>query len=429
MNLNSIATALVSAAIILYPIDLYRIEIIGLPLSIPRLLVLLSAPIIFISLFLQKFPKNQLTYSILALLSASSVLSLTVFRLKENDWFILLFFIALYLIITNLPRSPQTKFTILRSFELSYLLYIPFSIYAYYIFFKFGEPLSDIPFRDVIPLKLLGAGHLGGGFLVEVGNRALPRLSFPFVSPPMLGVAVVLGLLIFYYDKTLLKSKLLRGYRWTMLIALIFILFLTMSKAGVFTLFITLLVGATVTFRGTFDVSLTAISKKLLTLLVLAGGILALSVTVVFDRLFDWEVMENTVTKHIETRTEALSILLENEFNFLFGVGFGNYEFYGSGVHSHSTFTTILAELGVVGSLCFWLLFALVSWWSYLEYRKFCVSRKEVTSWRSLHYGIFLTNVAILVSVFAYEALYIWPTFIALGLSSIFSVDRFRRLR
>jgi FtsH-binding integral membrane protein len=114
---------------------------------------------------------------------------------------------------------------------------------------------------------------------------------------------------------------------------------------------------------------------------------------------------------HVQTRLDALGIWVTDPKTFLFGVGFSNYSLYGSGIHSHSPYTTVLGERGLVGSLPFWAFYFGVSVWAG---RRAVLWRKLDPDRFSMLLGIFAATVGVLFGSIFYEYIHrnvVWILF------------------
>jgi hypothetical protein len=199
---------------------------------------------------------------------------------------------------------------------------------------------------------------LEGDRLFEGSMGTLQRLHLPIGSPPRLsmflsiGIILLLGLIL-YNIRTKQNRKILLAYVASALVLTV-MLFLTMSRSGLIALaggsiLLIYLWKSDLFYRYVFlKVSL---GLYVVTILIIVAIILPGPVHHAVER------MSSTIgglTEHLQTRLEALAIWSASLKNILVGVGLSNYQLYAKGVHSHSAYTTVIAERGLIGSFTYW---------------------------------------------------------------------------
>lgn len=409
-----------AAAIFFSPLEMYRIPVGYTALSISRFLIILLCVFVVFCLVSTSFKIHRSSLNGVLFLYLAVPLILTIPRFNNTEFLALILGAALIFIITHSSKTCKTHLILLRSFQYSYIWYIFFAIYSYLVFFQTGSPVTDIPFRDMLPFTLPEAGHLKKGFLVGAGGHMpIPRLALPFGTPPAASMALVIGVIVYLADKTLSLSRKGHIFRWIMVVALLLCVLATMSKSG----FVVLVFSAFILCYFKIIKS-GRINKKIFKcfiflLFFFLFLFVLLPVEVVLLRLFDVDTMSNTVTRHFQTRVQALHIVFQNLQHLFLGVGFGNYGLYGEGPHSHSTYTTILVELGVLGSVFFWLLYAYTTITNFFCFRKYSRQRLGISDiQKTMVLGYLIGNIGILIGALVYDFILMWPVFVFLGLTN-----------
>jgi hypothetical protein len=283
--------------------------------------------------------------------------------------------------------------------------------YTYILYFSTGRLVRDIPFRAAIPLELSDSGHLAQGHNVW----GVPRLSLPFSSPPHLA-GLIVALLSIVAAQLLFNRYSRRKRRWLLAYAgLLFgALILTFARSGWLGLAGGILVLVTKVFHSKNRRFLRRIFLLFLISFSLLGGIIFLTPERVTESLMSRFSLgpETDLGRHWETRLRALDIWSNGLGTMLFGVGMSNFLVYGQGVHSHSPYTTVLAERGLVGSVFFWMFYFGSSWW---------VLRRSISLWRrrdyegySMVFGVFAATVGVLFGSLFYEYIHrnvVWILF------------------
>lgn len=301
-------------------------------------------------------------------------------------------------------------------------------VYTYAVYFATGRVVAQIPLRKVIPIKIVSAGEW-----LAKAHRTLgfPRLTLPYGSPPHLSgfLAAFLSLLIVLY---LYGSRKRRRGWWLGCIALFLVaLAATFSRTGwlaflggvIVVNFQLLRSGHRIAFRNWWW-------AVLFLGLVVAAIVLAVPSEAVESVLYKVsairEIPFDRTSRHWTTRLHALQIWLQNIKTFLLGVGFSNYELHSEAVHSHSPYTTVLAERGLVGSLLFWTFYLGTTLYIGREsFRWYRADRERFAA----TFGVFVATVVTLFGSLFYEYLYmnlVWILF-ALAASAMRFSDRDRR--
>jgi hypothetical protein len=236
------------------------------------------------------------------------------------------------------------------------LQFVLFSAVSLHSLLAKGEPLTDLPFREVIPLPIEPAGHLERGF--RFGDFA--RLALPFSTPPHLAAATTLmGILLLYLP---VRRRSLQWGRITLALLLVLVLAGTFSRTG----YLMAIVGGALAYLVARRPDPRLVFGLLLSLLVVAGFAL---VGVGPDKLSERIMSAQSNAHHLSTRMQAVAIWMKDVKTVLFGVGLGDYMLFGDGPHSHSDYTTMLSERGIVGILAWSPLF-LAPLWSLIRIRR-----------------------------------------------------------
>lgn len=363
MLLQKASLQLLSCFLILsLPIDRYIVNISGIPfgLSIFRILAIASVLVFLIRYFQNKVPVYRSPiyfYGILFLIGLMlsmlraefSERTLTIIRISITGFGIMILFSNVF---TSWEGIKKAIYSLIGTTG----FYIFFAFYTYYQGFR-GAKVQQLPFIDIIPLNFQASPHLAGGklFISEVGQ--LQRLSLPTGSPPRLSIFLsinaILILSIFFYHYLYLEYQgrgVLAFWSGLFFIASAMV-FLTMARTGALA-FISGLFFYFLLLRK--DLPLRKVIILLMIFLIIVGIVIISvdQVQVIVYRL----TSSTNLSRHWETRMEALSLWTENVQNLLLGIGLSDYEqFYG--VHSHSAYTTSLAERGILGFVMYWMLF------------------------------------------------------------------------
>lgn len=336
--------------------EIYRVRLAGISVSGFRL-ALMGAMLVFLYHILRGGEKirglKQLAALALPLagIMISGVIGgaqpggLTLEMLQNN-----LLGLALIVMTVQLVRTGEDLKLLVTVFVLAtgahFLIFSALSLHSLLIK---GIPLTDLPFRDIIPLPIESAGHLERGF--RFGDFA--RLALPFSTPPHLAAATILVLVLLNY----LALPRMAGTKSKVLLFLLLgvVLVGTFSRTG----YLMAIVGAVVAFL---------VAKRLdfrlvfgLATLIALTVILALG-SVGPDKAADRLMSTQSNAHHLSTRMQALSIWMRTPATTLFGIGLGDYSLYGEGPHSHSDYTTMLSERGILGVLSWFPLFGAPLW-------------------------------------------------------------------
>ena len=185
----------------------------------------------------------------------------------------------------------------------------------------------------------------------------VPRFRLPFSSPAGTGVFLALaGILLLAFTLHHIASK----KKWTWILILLnllnfFCLLGTFARAS----WAVFLIGSLFTLWYFRKLNLISLGKITLTLLVSTGLFFAvLSLTPIGDEFFHMvglrlspEVTRTSDIGHYESRMLALEYWEESP---IFGLGIGGFWLKpGGGIHTHSTYFTILVERGFIGLMLF----------------------------------------------------------------------------
>lgn len=420
MKYSLIALFLLVPIVFLSPLEMYRINVLFTAISISRFLIIIAYIFIVFGLLINSFKFYRTHINSFLFFYLLIPLILTMPRLHNYEFLVIVLSAGVIFAITHSIKSFNSHLILLRAFQFSYIWFIFFALYTYIFFFKTGSPVTDIPFREFLPFTMPEAGHIKKGFIVGgAGQMALPRLSLPLGTPPVTSMALVMGILVFLADNTLSLSKFGGCFRWIMSFLLILCLFATMSKTGIVVLFfsMTFFVYFKVIKRGKINKNALRYSLFIFFFLILMA--VFLPVDNVVHRLFNPEVMSGTIKEHFNTRIEGIRIFSQNLKHFFGGVGLGNYYLFGKGTQSHSSYTTILAEIGILGSFSVWLVYIYTAIMIHKCYEKAKKQNFYKTIFpENLILCYLIGTLCILIGALAYEIISLWPVFVFLGLTN-----------
>jgi len=400
------------------PLEIYRITIHDTAISLSRLLSIMLAILVLFLVANNVFKIYRTPLNGLLFLYLMFPLILTLSRISNTEIMGLIFGGVLIFIIVNGLKSYKHHLVLVRAFQISYVWFIFFALYSYTFYFTRGSPVTDIPFREFLPFSLPEAGHIAKGFLVGGGAMSLPRLALPFGTPPSTSMALVIGIITFAYDKTLEISRKRRMFKYLMLFLLLLCLFATMSKSGVMLFILSFFIFCYFKIIKPLRIPKKTLKLGLFIIFLFIIVSILLPTGPVFNRLFNIQSMEGDLNTHLETRLQALEIVKSDLSRFLFGVGFGNYREFGDGPHSHSAYTTILVELGILGSFSFWFLYFYTTAMSYIRLKYYRSDELKSSKKANLLLGYFTANFCILAGGLVYDFISIWPVFIVVALSN-----------
>lgn len=418
MSIVRIERFLIRCVIVFSPLEIYRVEVGGLPISLSRLFLFIALLVFIIHYGLQSKRLIINIFVCIVLLYVCVPLILGAFRFTNLTVLeLVLASVVIFLIVVYSGNMKDHQY-LLRSFQYSYMWYVFFGLYTYYIYFICGTPIVDVPFREYIPFQILDPGHIERGFVIGGKTNLIPRLALPLTSPPATSMSLVLGFLIFAGDKSLMTTLKLNIVRYAMMVFMIILIFMTVSKAGIILLFFVFFMLFTYEVRSKNNAPKILPGVLIAVLFVLVIVYIYLPHDSIVARLFVWSEMENTVSGHYDTRIHAINVVLSDSVVFFLGGGYGNYWMFGHGPHSHSPITTNLVELGILGSVFFWALYLYAIYGLFVYNRNNSVSAKSANSFEcniARHY--YIGMITIIVGSFMYESITNWPFFIFVALS------------
>jgi hypothetical protein len=405
------------AAILFAPVDIYRIEYTAFNLSLYRVLLLGAASSFLVRTFgrrgrpLRAHRGFMGLFGVYALATCAYFLS-TKYEIVDVGEVLnvssgLLIIVLFYLVFDNYDDWRHTVGVFISSG-----VWVILGLgYTYGLFFLKGQLVREIPFRSIFPFELAS-----GGWLTNIHNVAgVPKLALPFSSPPHLA-GFILVLLNLLAAKVLFGGGLKRKRLWLLPYAVLLLvaLLLTFARSGWlgFAGGLCILVLQVFRLRRKWMLRMLMLLSSVMMLVML--GIVVFAPHDIRSSFSSRFVVgpETDLGGHLRTRMEALGIWMIDVKSFLFGIGFSNYPVYGSGIHSHSPYTTVLAERGLVGSLFFWMFYFGSSWW---------VWRRSISLWRQRDYegysmllGVFAATVGVLFGSLFYEYIHrnvVWILF------------------
>jgi hypothetical protein len=413
--------------IFLTPLDAYRIEFPIFNLSLFRIFVIvLSIAYFFYFLGIKMKIQKSIMYPFLFLQIISLFLSLLLARYNDRLFTIFektIMGILICFIFINIFKEKKDFYQATKYFILSYFFYFFFAIYTYYMGFL-NKKVTELPFVNIFKLSFVPLERLKGGRLYIGSSGNLQRLSLPTGSPPRLSMFLLIGAIIlfslwiynYFFQNNIIKRKKANIYLVSSIIVSIMI-FLTMSRAGWLTLFFSLLFLYFLWQERKY--ALINKMPKVLFLLFIVLFAISLSninFSVPFERVLE---TTSSLEGHLYTRINALTIWSENLKTLFLGVGLSNFQYYG-GAHSHSAYTTVLAERGIIGSIIYWPFYFFSLFYLYKSSKK---NKKDIR-WLAYKRAFCGVMFVILFGSFLYEFIDEVQIWISLGLvSAIVSID------
>lgn len=419
-GLSAVPHRLLYLAIFLMPLDLYRVEL-PVPLSLYRLvLVVLAVSVGFRLLLLRRAVRRGALHGFVALFLVSTLMAfIRADDLAQGSGVLLnitagiTLVLVSYHVLDSRRRLRRAAFWLLAS----HLITLLFAVFTWGQFALLGVVVGQLPLAGILPVPLADPGHLA----TETVAAGFPRLALPYTSPPALSLALAISILIGFGFRLFGTAGTRRDGQPSVpalsLAVLLVLLLGTISRSG-WIAFVAGLVWMVVVQQR--------VQLRHIAYAALGASLLAVVVAVLFptEAITDRLQFTEGTRKHLETRLEALSIFGRNLETMLLGVGLNSYQEYSAsgGPHSHSPFTTVLAERGVVGWLGFWPLYFYMwfgTWWR--------STNEHDESWRSAKSGLSAAMLAILVGSVLYEFILINHAWLAVGFAAAaVGVDRKR---
>lgn len=252
------------------------------------------------------------------------------------------------LLIPQLIRGLQDLKLGVAAYLLSALPAIAFAGYTVSLWVQGG-------WRTRIPIPLGDVLHVAAEWreIYAFKTDLFPRFTYPFTSPSFLGpymaTTLLLAMCILLHRRRKLDLRLMiwLGYCLSSSVVLVG----TLSRAAWVGLAAGLLTILLVHKRLVLKKRVWMMGGGALLVLVLLLW-LVVPPGAVTDR-FNPDTMAGSYAGHIRTRLKALELFAESP---LWGIGWANFEYQTGWLHSHSIYTTVLAEGGIIGLtllLCF----------------------------------------------------------------------------
>jgi hypothetical protein len=351
---GSISILLFCFMIITLNLDAYKLSFFPqiLNLSLARLTAIILFLISCIKILSSKKINNLVTMLFLFLIYVS-VVSLIGLKTANNYSLMFFYVIILFIITAEIVRNSnlhQLKL-ITSAFRISIIILIIFAIYTYSIFFTIGHHPSELPIgKFTFFFTIRNEGHIfnQGGF--SLGD--LTRLSLPFSRPQELGASTTTLFFLFLILKKVSNSSYKIDY--ILFFSLIAITFLTGSKSAVFPL----IAGIFFYYFKTFKLSgKTWRSSKFISLIIIIALLILNAIKYDnifsnFERLFS-NFDSTTYVVHFSVRISALKIAFSDIYSFFLGHGIGGFNEITDISSAHSTFFTLLVDIGLIGLIFF----------------------------------------------------------------------------
>lgn len=222
-----------------------------------------------------------------------------------------------------------------------------------FVFVTRGEKITSVPFWYIFT----PSEHVLAYLEAPAGFAGFPRFVLPFSSPAGAGLFLSLsGILLLALALHHIASKRKMPLGLILFNVINFLCLLGTFARASWAIF---LVGSMVTLWYFHKFKLISFRRVILTFVLVAGFLLAI-ISIVpmgdeFTRIvilrFDPEYTRMSDIGHLESRLLALSYWTESPITGL-GVG-GFWERPRGGIHTHSTYFTILVERGIIGLFLF----------------------------------------------------------------------------
>ena len=354
-----ILTMFVVALIVLSPLAPYRIEVGSLHLNLDRLVVIPTMMLIIVQVLAtgRTFLLPWLTFLGLLISILITVFSLRVdldllAKYSPNGIYCCLVYLIIHLYSA---RGTDAQQTILDSLAAVGLVYVAFAVYSIHHLYVLLEPISDLPFREQLPIPIAEPSGVEHMWRFTAGS---PRISLPFSNPQLLAtVCSSMGLLF-----------VMQGRRWFSFLALLMfaISLATISRTGIYSVLsaLAILSIGVIIFRPN-EVRWLIYRLRWIVFFVIASLVVVIgfvddSLFAAFERLFNF-LDDRDQYGHVAIRLTAIEIWAEGSLvEKLFGIGYGGFQNVGIAFRAHMSSLTILVERGLVGLLlAYWIIIAL----------------------------------------------------------------------
>lgn len=348
---------LVIAGVVMSPFSAYRMPLGGVNWNVDRMLILFASLALMANLLLGRSISRWPAVIFLGFLVSAGLSLLapgvdlpSAKQSVPNLGYCYLVFLLVALVASQGLHAQQQLVYALAAVALIYIL---FTVYSLYTLFFLGQPITDLPFRDFIPLPLVA----GSEHLLDVTASAR-RSSLPFGVPQVLATASGSLALLF-----VMWHRAVRRWPWILLSGLMLVVSVaTISRTGVYSIF-----GAC--FIGLFAIlcrreERSWIGRKLFGFGLFGSVFVGLGVYWLgtdalgeFDRLLT-SMDQSTTQAHLAIRFKALNWWADAGWlNELIGTGLGNFYRFGAALKAHMSVLTLLVERGVLGVLLgYWII-------------------------------------------------------------------------
>ena len=409
-KLDYITKKLGFAAILFFPLEIYRISFPFINLSLFRICLLAMFALFICRLFMvQKLAKSSLNIGLYLLLLAIFGSISHAIVAGETDFSFLsyalnqLFGVLLIFTFYNLYRTEKDTGKLLHYYLLSMSIFVFFFVYYYYSYFIQGVHITTLPFTDLLPLNLIESTLYSGT------AAGFPRLSLPINNPPHISqtIAIAIIILIGYF----VYCRMNRLGIIISLVLLYLVMFSTVSRSGIFALFITigLIILLTLSMDKQRAYFLIKLHVVLFVILLFIYFVMDVRDMVNLTRLVSLDLVES---RHFAIRMEGLEYIFSDIGVFLFGIGFRQTGVLmtETNAHLHSSYLTVFLERGLIGFLMTFYIYILVL----VRLIRLYFSQKDMLSFILLN-----SFICLLIGNLFYEFMHILPAWILLAASSV----------
>jgi len=361
------------------PFDIFTIKMPIINISIYRISAVTLILFFLFRIFRRGEIKKSYIYLFLPMIVISSFIGLinSIDPILNNDVFFSdVMGVLIIFIFINIYKYEDISF-LLDSYLYSLIPVVFFNAYIYYVYFFQGKILKEISIFNIYNFEI------SDSVFRRWTISGMPRASMPFASPPYLGLAASIGIIILFFK---LNSKIkTKFYVWhyLFLILLIMVCFCTMSRS--------IIIALCITFFAMFfleKINIKKIKTKdiykvkwghliilfLFTLLTFYFLLPSSISSKLLSRLMESNITNLANERHYLVLLDGVILWTKNIKNFLIGIGTGSSIYY-TGQHTFfgpnffNSYFTILVERGILGFIGFYSIYLFIIKRLYRNYK------------------------------------------------------------
>lgn len=406
--------------IITAPFDIFTIKMPIINISIYRISAVILILFFLFRIFRRGEIKKSYIYLFLPMIVISSFIGLinSIDPILNNDVFFSdVMGVLIIFIFINIYKYDDIVF-LLDSYLYSLIPVVFFNAYIYYVYFFQGKILKGISIFNIYNFEI------GDSALSRWTISGMPRASMPFASPPYLGLAVSIGVIILFFKLNSKVKVKLRFWYFLFLILLIMLFFCTMSRSVVISLSITFIIMFFLEKINIKKIRTKNIYKVkwghliilfLLTLLIFYFLLPSNISSKLLSRLMKSNITNLANERHYLVLLDGIILWTKNIKNFLIGIGTGSSIYY-TGQHTFfgpnffNSYFTILVERGILGFIGFYSIYFLIIKRLYRNYKM----RSDFTS-----KVMFFIMIDMFISIVFYDMRTMIPFWIMIAIMCI----------